>query len=128
MFRGRLVSLALVVLIVWQAGCTYYSQVEIGDLPQIEEVRVTLSDGERQSVYDPWTDGNDLKGWRTSAGNSAAELSNDADISFTLESVSSIETRRISAGKTATLAMVVVFLIGGLIYAASDPCWGLGCE
>jgi len=108
----------LVVLFVWQAGCTYYGQVEIGDLPQRGEVRVTLSDGERQSVYDPWRDRDDLRGWRTSNRNRGAELS---DLTFKLDSVSSIETRHTSAGKTAGLALlIVVAAAAGIAYAALE--------
>ena len=57
MLRSRSVSLALVALFVWLTGCTSYSQVEIGDLPQKGKVRVTLNDGERQSGVAPfpWT-------------------------------------------------------------------------
>lgn len=121
MFRSRFVSMVLVVLFIWQTGCTYYSQVEIGDLPQRGKVRVTLSDGERQSVYDPWMDGDDLRGWRTKAGNGEAELSSDGDIIFKLDSVSSIETRHTSMGKTVGLVLLmVVAATAGIAYASLE--------
>ena len=121
MLRSRSVSLALVALFVWLTGCTSYSQVEIGDLPQKGKVRVTLNDGERQSVHDPWVDGDDLRGWRASAGSTSTALNRGGDLTFKLERVSSIETVHTSAGKTAALvAGIVVAVAAAIGYAAYD--------
>lgn len=119
MLRNRPVSLALVALFVWQSGCTSYRQIEIGDLPLKGEVRVTLNDGKHEYFYDPWVDGDELRGWRASAGSEGVAL--DPELTYKLYRVSSIETMHTSAGKTAALVMgIVVAVAAGITYAALE--------
>ena len=53
MFRSRPVSLTLVGLFVWVTACSSYSQIELGEVADHGKVRVTLTDGERETIHDP---------------------------------------------------------------------------
>ena len=53
MKRKRAVSLALVGLFVWTTGCTSYKQIELGEVADYGKVRVTRTDGARETLYDP---------------------------------------------------------------------------
>jgi len=60
-FRSRPVSLALVGLFVWVTACTSYRQIEIGEVADHTKVRVTLTDGETETIHEPWVEANSLR-------------------------------------------------------------------
>ena len=60
--RSRLVSLALVSLFVWVNGCTAYRQIEVGEVADHGQVRVTMTDGERATIRDPRVEADSIKG------------------------------------------------------------------
>ena len=62
MFRSRAVSLALVALFVWVTACSSYSQIQLSEVADHGKVRVTLIDGERETIHDPWVDADSIKG------------------------------------------------------------------
>lgn len=53
MKRSRPVSLALVGLFVWLAGCATYTQIELSDISNHDVVRVTTTTGERRTYSFP---------------------------------------------------------------------------
>ena len=61
MYRSRPVSLALVGLFVWVTACTSYKQIEVGEVSHHGKVRVTLTDGERETLHDPWVEGDSIR-------------------------------------------------------------------
>ena len=62
MFRSRLVSLTLIGLLVWVTGCTSYKQIKLGEVADHEKVRVTTTDGERETVHDPRVETDSIRG------------------------------------------------------------------
>ena len=61
MLRSRPVSLALVGLFVWMTGCSTYTQIELNEVGDHGKVRVTLTDGERETLRDPRVEGDSIK-------------------------------------------------------------------
>ncbi len=45
--------MALVGLFLWVTACTSYKQIELGEVADHGKVRVTLTDGERETIRDP---------------------------------------------------------------------------
>ena len=68
MFRNRFVSLALVGLFVWVTACSTYTQIGIGDVADHGKVRVTKTDGERETIKDPRVEVDSIKGLVEKAG------------------------------------------------------------
>ena len=62
MYRSRPVSLALVGLFLWVTGCTSYHQIELAEVTDHGKVRVTLTDGERETVHDPVVEADSIRG------------------------------------------------------------------
>ena len=62
MFRNRTVSLALVALFVWVAGCYNYTPIGPGEVGYYGKVRVWTIDGEREVISDPRVEADSLKG------------------------------------------------------------------
>ena len=58
---NRPVSLALVGLFMWVTACTSYKQIEIGEVADHTKVRVTLTDGERETIHEPWVEANSIR-------------------------------------------------------------------
>jgi len=63
-FRNRFVSLLLVGLFVWVTACSSYRQIEVGEVADHGKVRVTLTDGERETIHEPWVEGDSIRGVR----------------------------------------------------------------
>jgi hypothetical protein len=60
-FRCRPISLLLIGLFLWVTACTSYTQIEIGEVPDHGKVRVTLTDGERETLRDPWVEASSIR-------------------------------------------------------------------
>ena len=61
MFCSRSASLALVGLFLWVTGCSTHTQIGLGEVADHGKVRVTLTDGERETIHDPWVEGDSIK-------------------------------------------------------------------
>ena len=61
MVRSRPVTLALVWLFLWATGCSTYTQIEPGGVADHGKVRVTTTDGYRQTVRDPWVEADSIR-------------------------------------------------------------------
>ena len=62
MYRSRPVSLALVGLFIWLTGCTSYKQIQLSEVSDYGKVRVTRTDGERETFSDPRVEADSIKG------------------------------------------------------------------
>ena len=62
MFRNRPVSLALVGLFLWATACTSYRQIDLGDVPNHDRVRVTTPDGSWYMLDAPGIVSDTIKG------------------------------------------------------------------
>ena len=125
MKRSRPVSLALVGLFLWQTGCTSFSQIEAREVADYGKARVTLDDGSRFVIAHPQIEADSLVGFEAESWRAIDRVYTDS-VRVALEQVETLEASRTSAGKTAGLVvgiLVGVLLIGGIIYAASDPCY-----
>jgi hypothetical protein len=108
-FRNRAVSLALVGLFLWLTACTSYKQIERAQVPDHGSVRVTLADGERETLDRPWLTADSIKGYR-----------HIETLSIPLDQVELVEASSISAGRTILLATGV--LLVALVAASAIDC------
>ena len=107
MYRNRPVSLALVGLFVWVTGCTSYTQIGIGDVADHGKVRVTTTDGERETIRDPELDGDAVKG---------LERDERRVRVIPVDSVATVESLDINWVKTAGLT---VFAVAGTLFVVA---------
>ncbi|MGB5675356.1 MAG: hypothetical protein WBO43_12495 [Gemmatimonadota bacterium] len=113
MYRSRAVSLALVGLFVWVTACTSYKQIEIADVTEHGQVRVTLTDGERETVRDPRVEADSITGLGERV---RPDVRDRVPLSIALDQVETLEATHVSAVKTVGLA---VGLLGGLLALAA---------
>jgi len=62
MFRNRPVSLALVGLFVWLTACSSYKHIEVDKVADHGKIRVTTTDGERETIHEPRVETDSIKG------------------------------------------------------------------
>ena len=113
MFRSRTVSLALVGLFVWLTGCTSYKQIEVGEIPDHGTVRVTLADGDRETLDRPWLAADSIKGY-----------SHLETLSIPSNQVEVVEARSISVGRTVLLAtgvLLIVLVVANAVDCRNNP-------
>jgi len=135
-YRNRPVSLALVGLFIWVTACTSYTQIGIGEVADHGNVRVTLTNGEHETLHDPWVEGDSIKA-RTSetVGNLGALARVDHTVAFPFAQVVALEA--VGTDEVGTIFTVLgiaagVFVIVGslLVYGCTggreDTCsfWG----
>jgi hypothetical protein len=112
-FRSRPVSLALVGLFVWVTACTSYKQIELAEVADHGKVRVTLVDGERETVREPRVEADSIKGFGEKV---RPDVKDRAPLSISFDQIETLEATHVSAGKTVGL---VVGVIGGLVALAA---------
>ena len=106
------VSLALVGLFVLVTACTSYSQIEIGEVPDHGKVRVTMADGERETIRDPLFVGDTLK---------------SGDVDYPMDQVTEVEA--VGTNVVGTVAVVVGALVVSFFAVGLAICGGFGsCE
>ena len=122
MFRSRLVSLALVGLFAWTTACASYNQIVIGDVGEYGRVRVTMTDGERETLLDPVVTNDAISGREDKErrhGDPAVPLV------IPLDQVSKLEAVDKNTGATAALVVGAtlggLLLISAIVYAADPP-------
>ena len=137
MFRNRPVALALAGLFVWLTACTSYKQIEVGEVSHHAKVRVTFTDGERETLRDPWVDGDSIKAYTSESVGDLGPLRQrvTSTVSFPLNQVA--ELGAVSKDEVGTVFTVLgiaagVFIVVGsiLVYGCTggrdDTCefWG----
>lgn len=122
MIHNRSVSLALVGLFLWVTGCTSYKQIEIGDVGQYGRVRVTLTDGERETLLDPVVTNDSIGGREDKQRRHGDPV---APMVIPLDQVSKLEAVDKNTGATAALVVGAILggllLISAIVYAADPP-------
>jgi len=115
--RSRLATIALAGLFVWQVGCTSWTPIGVSELADHGKVRVTLINGDRESVYDPWVEADSIKGHR-----------HIETLAFPVDEVAKLESHSTDEVGTALVVLggiLAAVAIAGLIDCASNG--GYGC-
>jgi hypothetical protein len=121
-FRSRPVSLALVGLFVWVTACTSYKQIEVGEVSHHGKVRVTLTDGERETLRDPWVDGDSIKAYTSeSVGNLGPQQRVTDILAIPLDQVAEL-------GAVSTDEVGTVFTVLGILVVAGALMVAVGCN
>ena len=94
------VSLFLIALFLWVTACTSYKQIEADEVVDYDKVRITRTDGERETIREPRIEADTIKGRE--------------EVAVALDEVSTVEGQYVSSLKTFGL---VVF-IGATVAAA----------
>ena len=125
MFRSRPVSLALVALFVWMTACSSYKQIELNEVADYGEVRVTLTDGERIVVPQDAFTADSFYIWKEYEPNSHHEVR----VWHTLDDVTVFEARQHDRTKTVLFVfgvIVVPVAIVAIACSASECDLGIG--
>lgn len=123
MKRNRPVSLALVALFLWQTGCTSYKLISVSDVAEHGKVRVTLADGERETLHGPWVDADSIKG-QIRAGGASNQL---VDRAIPLEQVAELGALGTNVAGTVTLAVLGAGLLAAVIALSQYEMCILSC-
>jgi len=122
MFRSRPVSLALVGLFVWVTACTSYKQIEVGEVTHHGKVRVTLTDGERETLHDPWVEGDSIKAYTSeTVGRIGVQQRVDYVVAIPLDQVAEL-------GAVGTNEVGTVFLVLGIVVVVGSALIYIGCS
>jgi len=114
-FRKRAFSLALVGLFLWVTGCTSWTQIGVSEVADHGKVRVTLTEGEQETVYDPWVEADSLKGHQ-----------HIETVAFSVDRVASLESHSTNEVGTIALAVGVTWVALALVALAefsTDDGW-----
>ena len=115
MFRSRSVSLALVGLFVWVTGCASYTQIGVDEVADYGKVRVTKTDGGRETVYDPRVEADSIRG-RFVEG----DQPRTADRAICLDEVAELDAVGTNAGGTVLVVLGSALLVLTLVAAAAS--------
>ena len=121
MFRSRPVSLALVGLFVWVTACTSYRQIEIGEVADHGKIRVTTTDGQRETMHNPRVEADSIKG-HTNKGVESAD--------WVAQAIPVQQVVELEAVGTNTASIVLLFIgFAAVIFfgVAVAACNGFEC-
>jgi len=104
-FRNRPVSLALVGLFLWVTGCSTYTQIELAEVADHGKVRVTMTDRERDLLYDPEIVTDSIRGYEKPEGK---RRYNDRIVVLPLDEMSTLESVYADGNKTAGVIGYVI--------------------
>ena len=119
MFRSRPISLALVGLFLWVTACTSYKQIELAEVADYVEVRVTFSDGEQLVLRDVTVEGDSIRYWQKAEESAHYD---DVRVASPLDQVSVVEGRQDSVG----VALLVFASLTAVCIATCDFELGYG--
>ncbi len=117
MYRSRSVSLALVGLFIWVTGCQTYTQIEIGEVADHGKVRVTKTDGERETLRAPRVEADSIKGLGKKVG---VGISDRLPLAIPLDSVHELEA--VGTNAAGTVLFVIGVVVGSVV-----AIWAIGC-
>ena len=120
MIRSLAVSLALVGLFVWLTACSSYSQIGLAEVADHGKVRVTTTDGERETIRDPAVEADSIKGLGKKVG---VGVSHRVSLAIPLDRVTELEAVGTEIG---TVFTVIGFAV--LTAAAAVGIFLLVCE
>jgi hypothetical protein len=104
--RNRPVSLALATLFLWQTGCTSWKQIQLGELPDYDRVRVVSVSTGSTEIEDPVLEADSIQG-----------TVGDLEYSIPLEGVSYVEVKKFNAGATVGAVYLVVLVLAVALYS-----------
>jgi len=113
-FRSRPVSLALVGLFVWVTACTSSMQIELSEVADHGKVRVTKTDGGRETVYDPRVESDSIRG-RFVEDNQPRTV----DRAISLDEVAELDAIGTNAGGTVLVVLGSALLVLIIVDAAA---------
>lgn len=117
MIRNRPVSLALVGLFVWLTACTSYKQIGIREVADHAKVRITLTNGQRETVRDPRVEGDSIT-FQVKEGRPTPQR---VDRSLALARVVKFEA-------VGTDEVATVFLVLGIVVAVGAAVIYIACS
>ena len=112
MIRSRPVSLALVGLFVWVTACTSSKQIQLGEVADHGKVRVTTTDGERETVHDPRVEADSIKGRGKMVGGGSRDRVR-VPIAIPLDQVVDLEA--VGTDEIGTVLTVVGVFVGAVL-------------
>lgn len=122
MFRSsRTASLLLVGLFLWVTGCTSYKQIQLGEVADHGKIRVTTTDGQRETIHGPRVEADSIKG-HTNKGVESADWVAQA---IAVQQV--VELEAVGTNTASTVLLVIGFaavIFFGMVVAA---CNGFEC-
>ena len=99
----RTASIFLIGLFVWSSACTSWQQIEVGEVTDYSQIRVTRLDGRQNEVLNPRLNGDGIS-------------SNDGAVVVPVAAVYTVEARRDDALLTGALVLgVAAVVVGGVI-------------
>ena len=116
MIRSRPVSLALVGLFVWVTACTSSKQIQLGEVADHGKVRVTTTDGERETVHDPRVEADSIKGRGKMVGGGSRDRVR-VPIAIPLDQVVDLEA--VGTDEIGTVLTVVGVFVGVVLVLAA---------
>ena len=119
MRRHRAVSFLLVALFLWVTGCTSYKQIQLDEVADHGKVRVTTTDGERETVQNPRVEADSIKGEVNDGLEQVART-------ISVDQVVKVET---TASNTVGTVLLVIGSLGVIFFAvAVAACDGFECD
>ena len=121
MFRSRSVSLALIGMFVWLTACTSYKQIQVADVADHKKVRVTTTDGQRETMHNPRVEADSIKG-HTNKGVESAD--------WVAQAIPVQQVVELEAVGTNTASIVLLFIgFAAVIFfgVAVAACNGFEC-
>lgn len=123
MIRSHPVLPPLLGLFLSVTACTSYKQIQIGEVADHGKVRVTLADGERETLHGPWVDADSIKG-RIRAGRPSPQL---VDRAIPLDQVAELGAPGTNVAGTVTLAVLGAGLLAAVIALSQYEMCILSC-
>ena len=101
-------------------GCSSYRQIEIGEVADHGKVRVTLTDGERETLHDPYVEADSITGLvkvttDAHAGRLGPQSNVDSEVSIPLDQVSELAV----GSNTVVPVLALVGALGVFIVLAA---------
>lgn len=128
MFRNRPVALALVGLFLWVTACTSYKQIELVEVADHGKVRVTFTDGERETLRDPWVDGDSIKAYTSeSVGNLGPQVQTTSPVALPVDQIAKLEAKGTDEVGTVFAVLGVLVVVGAVTFWVAchdEPCLG----
>lgn len=114
MISSRVVSLALVGLFIWATACATYTEIGIGEVADHGKVMVTLTDGDRQALWDPTLRDDIIWGRLGSAGKPTV---------IPVDSVAKVEYEEDNQVVVGLVAVVAIVAVTAAVALAAASSW-----